>query len=129
MYIYIEREMCTYIAIVDCAPSILNCLMPIADIILPPACWGGTAYCLLPTASCLLATAYCLLSTAYYLMPTQAECRLLLLHPLGGRHRGFCPSSVRTVRNTVGKYSTRHAKYSQIVDKYWTSFWSPIRSR
>ena len=28
----------------------------------------------------------------------------------------------RCVRNTVGRYSTRHEKYTQYIDNYWTRF-------
>ena len=32
------------------------------------------------------------------------------------------------VRITVGRYSAKYANHKQYIDKYWTSFWSPIRS-
>ena len=35
----------------------------------------------------------------------------------------------RYVRNTLGRYSIRYAKYIQYVESYWTSFWSPSGSR
>ena len=33
------------------------------------------------------------------------------------------------VRSTIDKYITRYAKYTQYINNYWTSFWSPIGSR
>ena len=35
----------------------------------------------------------------------------------------------RYLYSTVDRYCTRYAKHTQYIDKYWTSCWSPIRSR
>ena len=41
----------------------------------------------------------------------------------------LCSTVGRYARSTVDRYSTRYAKHTQYIDKYWTSLWSPIRSR